>query len=1260
MVSSALNYANRLKTNNNKGPLGQVELFDTSAQVSKKTSLLYDFMVESEMAIVHTGAGVSTGSGIPDFRGPSGIWTIMNTSKEEEEDEGECSDNTNEGQVAKRRRRPRKKLTDANCIPTRKMVVEERIVTRSKAKNRENDEESNTSSSQNTETISNQSTQDDNNTNTDANYNTDSDNINSADINSADINSANTDPNGTNYNNASGNHTTAKDGTISNTDNINTSVNGTSISEHSKGKRGCKKRNVDSSTNYASNNNISTTNNTNNNGTKGIDPNTHNSNANNMNGVNKGVDSKGESNAQEVPKRKRGRPRKSKRIEENIKDEAESQEPEEKYKNKLPDICKPDDTCKAEGMYKDDGIAMADDTCKDDIYKPDGIAKGYIAKNDEKVEEENENVKEEEVKRESDGSECGEVNKSEYVVYGNKKTKAVEFILALPSEAHLCILQLLKSEKIKFIITQNIDGLHSLSGVPFNKLAELHGNVFVQRCLHCARRFQRSYVAPTISFHATGDLCGLCSFPPLNLLTDVVLDWFDCYEEHFENISTRKAEEADFHLSLGTSLHIEPACHYASNDYHRKLDAPLVIVNYQSTKLDPESDLIIHDDVNKVCSSLLKKFDMQIPVFKRKSHLIVLKHQVMDNNCVMIIKMSSISTMRIVTEQRGTPEYADSMKNVMEDPPSGFKDGVEWECVNKVQGTYKFTFNKNFWLRLTLFYETQVIVEVPYERVPLFKAEIWEFDICATNGSKLKEEPNTFTRDKFKKKTTTKGEELGKPIVLSDDGLNNDYDGDDEQDVNGDEYSRGARRSSRLRNSYESKAQLTDKRGIYDTSKYRITNYNESGYNITSYKRSTNKKRSNKKSDNGKDINRDAQFESWERGKPSMIKGMDTANSLIVIHEMKIKFNSKLIDELPFRMVGYLDLINNRSEEYEEYKMRDSMIMLSYLWGSSKIQQVQKVHYPASMVESYLNVARQSEEEFKSDRSSENDEDKLVNNSESEEEDKNKGRKARGTLEKSKRKKRRYEDDSDYEMSSESSYSESSIDHYSEEEEGKDSKGGSLRSDEEEGECDQKTLDFINHYPIKAENAYDSKDILKTYYDNYIKTTSTAHDTTNGPSSSEQGTIKKKSKIWKEMLDASKINELIVKKSIRLRLITMRNNKLTADVDRLHLAKYYLSLGSSLPLKLFVSKHARLGYLVDKVPREVIREQEIYIPEKLLMIRRNDILGLRVNVFELMAYNVIKRSCDFAQVENYVIVRLFYQHLPLWIVKYLSDLFECR
>lgn len=49
----------------------------------------------------------------------------------------------------------------------------------------------------------------------------------------------------------------------------------------------------------------------------------------------------------------------------------------------------------------------------------------------------------------------------------------------------MAISKLLKEGLVKFVVTQNVDNLHHMSGIPRKYICELHGNIITEKCCVC-------------------------------------------------------------------------------------------------------------------------------------------------------------------------------------------------------------------------------------------------------------------------------------------------------------------------------------------------------------------------------------------------------------------------------------------------------------------------------------------------------------------------------------------------------------------------------------------------------------------------------------------------------------------------------------------------------------------------------------------------------------------------------------------------------
>jgi len=179
-----------------------------------------------------------------------------------------------------------------------------------------------------------------------------------------------------------------------------------------------------------------------------------------------------------------------------------------------------------------------------------------------------------------------------------------DFAEAVPSRTHLILLSFLRWRSC-FIVSQNIDGLHIRSGVPPEKLIEIHGNIFVETCSKCKQKYYRHFEIQTIGLKSTGRQCPQCN----GELVDFLLDW----DTPLIDEDLVKAENimkgADIVICLGTSLRVSPAGELPLLCKKYNTKGKLVLVNLQKTPHDEAFDLKINANVDCVMMDITARMN---------------------------------------------------------------------------------------------------------------------------------------------------------------------------------------------------------------------------------------------------------------------------------------------------------------------------------------------------------------------------------------------------------------------------------------------------------------------------------------------------------------------------------------------------------------------------------------------------------------------------------------------------------------------------
>ena len=152
---------------------------------------------------------------------------------------------------------------------------------------------------------------------------------------------------------------------------------------------------------------------------------------------------------------------------------------------------------------------------------------------------------------------------------------------AQPNSIHHAIVRLDKAGKLRSVVTQNIDGLHSLAGTSAERLVELHGTNALVECQSCHWRGDPEPHFEYFRVNRRPPLCQCGGFlKPATISFGQNLD-----PKELERAS-QAAAEADLVVSLGSTLSVYPAASFPL--MAAKRGVPYIVINRGATDHDHE------------------------------------------------------------------------------------------------------------------------------------------------------------------------------------------------------------------------------------------------------------------------------------------------------------------------------------------------------------------------------------------------------------------------------------------------------------------------------------------------------------------------------------------------------------------------------------------------------------------------------------------------------------------------------------------------
>jgi NAD-dependent SIR2 family protein deacetylase len=180
-----------------------------------------------------------------------------------------------------------------------------------------------------------------------------------------------------------------------------------------------------------------------------------------------------------------------------------------------------------------------------------------------------------------------------------------------PNPNHYAVVELLEMGKLDYLISQNVDGLHVKSGIPFEKLAELHGNMYFMKCLACGKKltfedaewdkkiFGSGYRTQRVRKNQPP--CSTCN----GRLISSIVNFGDPLPDDELQESIVRSQNCDVFFVIGSSLVVTPAANMPG--IAKKNGAKLILINKGDTPYDNVADIRFDNKIEEVLPPIMKK-----------------------------------------------------------------------------------------------------------------------------------------------------------------------------------------------------------------------------------------------------------------------------------------------------------------------------------------------------------------------------------------------------------------------------------------------------------------------------------------------------------------------------------------------------------------------------------------------------------------------------------------------------------------------------